>query len=169
MKHITILILVALLTIACNQEPKKSATAPAASSTTAAASQSQTPLLPKLPNTYLQQMWDNGQMIDYLFHDLPFSMNQNEPASIKTNLTYIDEAPVMQVPEGCKPMARQFYQVGGDIIFEADVYFSEQCTFYVFFVDGKPKYANQMAESGRQFFTSMIRQAMKASGNLNQG
>ncbi len=167
MKHTLTLILFILLSTACNQDPKKSTAA--TTKTTATATQAQTPLLPKLPNSYLQQMWENGQMIDYLFHDLPFSMNQNEPASIKTNLTYIDEAPVMRIPDGCKPMARQFYQVGGDIIFEADVYFNEQCTFYVFFVDGKPKYANQMSESGRQFFTSMIRQAMKASGNLNQG
>lgn len=156
-----------MLCISCKQDPK---TAPAVKQPAQQAVAAPTkPILPKLPNQYLQKMWEQGQMIDYLFHDLPFSMNQNEPESIKTNLTYIDEAPVTAIPTGCKPMARQFYQVEGEIIFEADVYFNETCQFYVFFVDNKAMYANQMSQAGQQFFTSMIRQAMQARGNIQNG
>lgn len=167
-KNLFIYLVLILVAAACKTDTKKQPTATSTPSPQTKTS-TQTPLYPKLPNKYLQVMWEQGQMIDYLFHELPFSMNQNESESIKTNLTYIDEAPVMAIPTGCKPIARQFYQVGGDIIFEADVYFDEQCQFYVFFVDNKPMYANQMSKSGQQFFTSMIRQAMQARGNMQNG
>jgi len=115
------------------------------------------------------KMWEEGQMIDYLFHELPFSMNQNEIASIRTNMTYISERALDKIPNNCKPIARQFYQVNGEIIFEGDVYFSEGCKFYVFHVDGKPKYGNYMSDSGIQFFTNMITQALQARQKMGQG
>ena len=167
MKNLLICLVVLPLLMSCKQDakPVKASTPPPAKAAVA----NKAPIYPKLPNQYLQVMWEKGQMIDYLFHELPFSMNQNEPSSIKTNLTYIDEAPVLEIPAGCKPMARQFYQVDGEIIFEADVYFLDNCKFYVFFVDNKPMYANQMSAAGQQFFTSMIRQAMQARGNIQNG
>ncbi len=117
---------------------------------------------PSLTQELLMNIWDNGEMIDYIFHNLPFSMNQTELNSIRTNLTYIDPKPVSEIPTQCKPFARQFYQVGGDIILEADIYFSEGCQFYIFWENGKAKYANYMAESGVQFFNQMVKQAMEA-------
>ena len=127
------------------------------------------PGYPRIPNELLLKMWNEGQMIDYLFHDLPFSMNQNEIASIRTNMTYISEKPLDKIPTKCKPIARQFYQVGGEIVFEGDIYFSEGCQFYVFLVDGKPMYGNYMSEAGIQFFNNMIAQAMQARQNMGQG
>lgn len=123
---------------------------------------------PSLPQEVLMNIWDNGEMIDYIFHNLPFSMNQTELNSIRTNLTYIDPKPVSDMPVNCKPFARQFYQVGGDIILEADIYFSNGCKFYVFVEDGKEKYANYMAESGENFFNQMVQQAMQARQNAGQ-
>lgn len=127
------------------------------------------PGYPKMPNDLLLKMWDEGQMIDFVFHDLPFSMNQNEQASIRTNLTYIADKAVDRIPTKCKPISRQFYQVNGEIIYEADVYFGEGCEFYVFWVDGKPKYSNYMAETGIAFFKNMIQKAMQTRQKIGQG
>lgn len=159
-----------LLVLSCKQDSgSNSTTAGATSAPAATTPQSTTPVLPKIPNELLMQMWNDGHMIDYVFHELPFSMNQNEKASIQTNLTYIDSAPVTQIPDGCVPMARQFYQIStGDIIYEADVYFDKECQLYVFYVDGKATYANQMAQSGKTFFTQMINQAMHARQGIRQ-
>ena len=54
------------------------------------------------------------------------------------------------------------FHIGGDIVSEANVYYSDGCKFYVF-VDGeKPLYANMMSPEGDKFFSSMLSQAMQA-------
>lgn len=116
-----------------------------------------------IPADLVMKMWNEGDLIDYIFHNLPFSMNQTEQASIRTNLTYFSQEAQPNIPSTCKsPFGRQFYGVGGDIIFEADIYLDENCAFYVFFIDGKPKYANKMSEQGRAFFGTMIQKGLEA-------
>lgn len=124
------------------------------------------PTFEKLPETILKRMWNEAEMLDYIFHDLPFSMSQNEKPSIQANMTYIDKFAQPNIPAGCKPAARQFYQVAGNIELEADVYFSEGCYFYVFIIDGKPKYANKMAQDGINFFNTMISKALNAQKGI---
>lgn len=152
-----------ILGLSCNDQKASSSKTPEAKPKVAT-----TKSYPRIPNELMMKVWDEGTMIDYLFHELPFSMSQNEQLSIRTNLTYISEEIVPDIPKSCKPIARQFYQVGSDILFEADIYFSEGCQFYVFIVDNKPTYANQMAPSGVAFFNNMISQAMKARDGVGQ-
>ena len=116
-----------------------------------------------IPQEMVMKVWNEVDMLDYIFHDLPFSMNQTEQASIRTNAGYIGREAKPYIPVDCKPIARQFYQTQGDIWLEADIYFTAECQFYVFFVDGKPSYANVMSEAGKQFFGTMINQALDAS------
>jgi len=151
--------------ISCKSENNNKA---AASTGEASVQTNAKAIYPSLPESALRNIWDNGEMIDYIFHNHPFSMNQTEQNSIRSNLTYIAPDPVMSIPQTCKPFARQFYQVGGDIVLESDVYFGEGCKFYVFFEGGKAKYANQMAPSGVSFFNNMVNQAMKARQNGGQ-
>lgn len=116
-----------------------------------------------VPNEMMKNLWDNCTGIDYLFHKLPFSMSQTDKASIQTNLSYIDRAPQTSIPSNCKPIGRNFFQVNGDIVMEADLYYSEGCQFFVFVENEKPIYANKMTDAGIQFFTNMIQQAMNAA------
>lgn len=165
-----ILVLLISLLLSCKSDPKS---APQLKATPAANAATKTPVAtkpgyPKIPNELLLTMWNEGQMIDYIFHDLPFSMNQDEQASIRTNLTYIADKAVDQMPTSCKSIARQFYQSNGEIIFEAEVYFSDGCQMYVFWQDGKPKYSNYMSEAGVTFFKNMITQAMQTRQKIGQ-
>jgi hypothetical protein len=89
-------------------------------------------------------------------------MNQTEQASIRTNLTYFSSDPQAHIPTECKPMGRQFFGIQGNIVLEADIYYSDNCAFYVFFIDGKARYANKMSESGQAFFSNMIKQGLQA-------
>lgn len=160
-----IIILSIFLLFSCNADKSKAPAKAAQNPTPAISNAEMKSGYPSLPQNVLMNIWDNGEMIDYIFHNLPFSMNQTELNSIRTNLTYIDPKPVDNFPASCKPFARQFYQVGGDIVLEADIYFSEGCQFYVFVEDGKEKYANYMAEAGTNFFNQMVKQAMEARSN----
>ena len=146
-----------LLAISCKNSESKSKTAGAE---TAQAS------FEKLPKEMVQKLWEQADLLDFIFHDLPFSMNQSEKPSIQANISYISQVPLLSIPEGCKAIARQFYGIQGEIVLEADVYFSEGCYFYVFIVDGQPKYANQMNENGKGFFKNIIAQALNTTSNM---
>ena len=116
-----------------------------------------------IPQEIIMDIWNNADLLDYIFLDFPFSMSQDQQASIRTNVSYIGREAQSVIPEGCKPMARQFFGKQGNIFLEADIYFNDNCRFYVFFIDGKATYANKMSQEGVQFFNTMISQALKAS------
>ncbi len=121
------------------------------------------PEIPGAPQELMVKLWNECTYLDYIFHNLPFSMSQDEQPSIRANLNYISTVPLGRIPSNCKPIGRQFFHIGGDIVAEANVYYDRDCKFYVF-VDGeKPLYANVMSQEGDNFFSSMIAQAIQAT------
>lgn len=124
------------------------------------------PIYPVLPSELALKLFHEADLLDFIFHDLPFSMSQSEKPSIQTNISYIGNDPVMEIPQGCKSIARQFYQIQGEIILESDVYYSEGCYFYIFYEDGQAKYANMMSTNGIGFFGNVLQQAINASKNI---
>lgn len=115
------------------------------------------PIFPVMPLEQQSYLFDNVQLIDYIFFDLPFSLNQSEKPSIQSNIAGIWREPVME--NNCKPIARVFYQVEGEIVVEADLFFSQpDCHHYVFYQDGKAMYANQMALPNIQFYSQFLNQ-----------
>ncbi len=121
--------------------------------------------LPIIPKELLKNLWDNCTGIDYLFHNLPFSMSQTDQSSIRTNLSYFDNKPVPQLSTTCKPIGRIFFQAKGDVAHDVDLYYSDGCKYFVLVENEKPKYANLMSETGDKFFNNMILQAMKTAKN----
>lgn len=126
------------------------------------------PEIPGISQDAYQRLLDSCTYIDYIFHDLPFSMSQNEKADLSQNVMFIDtKRPVGQLNPACKPAARKFFSIKGVIVYDVDVYISPACSYYVF-VDkaGKPLFANQMTESGRNFYNNILKQV---SGATSQG
>lgn len=152
------------LAIGCKGDTNSKASAPTTSNVTKTVTANQ---IPSVPAELMKKLFMECDYTDYIFHDLPFSMSQDEQASIRANLNYVSTEPIGSIPAGCKPMGRQFYHINGEIVLEANVYYDANCKFYVF-VDGeKPLYANKMTETGEKFFSSMIAQAGAAQqGNL---
>jgi len=167
MRHILAISLLLSLLSCKNDANKTTANNNNASTATPTTSTPVTPEYEVLPNDVLMEYWNKCTLIDYIFHDLPFSMNQSEQASIRTNLTYIDGNVQPNIPAGCKALARQFYQIDGEILMEADVYFSPGCEFYIFYV-GDKKYANKMAQTGKEFFRTMISKGVNAQKQMTQ-
>ncbi len=124
-------------------------------------------IYPVLPAELHQSLFNKVDYIDFIFHDYPFSMSQSEKQSIQTNISYIGREPVFDIPASCKPIARSFFQIEGEIILEADIYYSEACYFYVFVQDGKAKYANNMSQSGIGFYKNILAQAVNTAKGIN--
>lgn len=118
--------------------------------------------LPRPDVPMMQKLWDECDYTDYIFHNLPFSMSQDEQPSIRANINYMSTEVNEWIPSNCKPMARQMFHIKGEIVVEADVYFSDDCKFYVFVEKEKPYASLKMSESGIQFFETSIKQAMNA-------
>lgn len=119
------------------------------------------PEIPGIPQDVMQKLLNECTYVDYIFHVLPFSLSQSEDPSIKQNINFIDiTKPVGRIPKGCKADGRKFFQIKGEIVYDVDVYITNNCKFYVF-VDkkNKPIYANYMNQSGINFYDNIIRQA----------
>ncbi|MCE2790637.1 MAG: hypothetical protein LW630_12095 [Saprospiraceae bacterium] len=119
------------------------------------------PGLPSVPSEILNQLMDECTGIDYVFNELPFSLSFQEEPGIDQNIAFIDPyVPVGLIPPGCKPLARKLFLIKGEIAYEADVYYSGKCQFYVFIgKDKKPQYANGMTRAGIEYYKQVFQQA----------
>jgi len=118
--------------------------------------------LPSVPLEVMQRLYEKATYVDYIFYDLPFSLSQDNSASIRSNLELIGNQPLKSLGINCKPIGREFFQIDGNIEYEADLYYSDGCYGYVFYKDGKQVYANMLSEKGMNFYRNIISQAMGA-------
>ena len=167
MKVILILVVMGMM-ISCNGDQKKSKT-PTAS--VAHQEPSVNPddyfNLPSLPQAEMKRLFDEATYVDYIFYTLPFSISQDNKASIHANLNMISPEKMNGISKSCKPIGREFFHIEGEIVYEADLYFSDGCFGYIFLKDEKPVYANKLSSEGGQFYSNLIKQSNQiATGNL---
>lgn len=122
----------------------------------APAQQLSKPGLQALPAEMINKMLAEVDYIDYIWHDLPFSLSQEEKEGINTNISFISSEAVPVLSPECKPIGRKFYNIKGETIATADVYFSPGCYYYVFLDGEKPIYANKITAQGINFYTQII-------------
>lgn len=120
-----------------------------------------TATLPAFPKDSILVLFDQCDYIDFVFYNGNFSISQNEQASIRSSLGHISPEAAPMQPE-CKPMGRIFYQINGENRAQADFYFSQNCLYYIFMEDNKPKYANKMTEQGFNFFKNIFTQIQQS-------
>ena len=120
--------------------------------------------LPSLPMVTLEYLWNNCDFIDYVFYELPISMSLDNQKTIQYVLGHIAEDPAPLRPQ-CKSIGRIFYQVDGENVLEADMYFSEGCTYLAFREGGEVKYANYMTQDGVNYLNNNFQQV----NQMNKG
>lgn len=123
--------------------------------------------LQPLPIIELQRLFEDATYVDYIFYDLPFSISQSDQASIRQNILLIGQNMPTSISERCKPLGREFFHVGGDIVWEAEVYHSNNCYGYVFLKDGKAVYANAFSDEGKKFYANLIAQGKQMQNQMN--
>ena len=122
-----------------------------------------------LPNDLMQKLYNEATYIDYIFYNLPFSISQDDKPSIHSNLQLISGEKLGPIPTSCKPIGREFFHIGGNIAFEADIYFQDGCYGYVFLDGKKPIYANKVSEGGMKFYSNIINQATQIQNKALNG
>lgn len=99
---------------------------------------------------------DSVDHIDYIFYDLPLSINQDGKPNVLRDLSYLSTTAVEGIPEGCKPMARKIYLGQGNIITEADLFFMDGCYLQIFYKEQEPIYGNLLTAQGAQYYGNMM-------------
>ncbi len=107
---------------------------------------------PSITIEILNKLYEECTYMDYIFNELDFSISQDNPNSIRASIKFISTSVPSEIPEGCTSMGRKFFHIDGEIVLEAEVYYSPQCAFYVFYENGKAIYANTMTKEGLNFY-----------------
>ncbi|GEM_PF-200263 len=115
-----------------------------------------------LPQETLSLIAETGDYIDYIFHDYPISFSQSEPSAVRQVAGFIDPEPT-SMPEGCQPTAIVAFISQGEVLAEADLYFMDGCSHFVFFDDNRnPTYAHPLRQQGKQYYESVLNQYFDA-------
>jgi len=118
------------------------------------------PAYPSIPDSTMQYLWQHCDFVDYIFYELDFSVSQDDPDQVRRSLQHVSRA-IPKPGDDCRPIGRLFYQVDGENALEADIYFSSDCQYYLFYRDGQPAYANAMTPAGIQFYEYLLTQVGK--------
>ena len=154
MRLITLSLITALLLASCEQGSKEPQQQPEQT----AAPQPAATTLPSLPMDILKNLWDNCDYVDYVFYNLPISMSLNNQPSIQNSLSHIASDPAPVLPQ-CKSIGRLFYQIKGENVQMAEIYFTAGCTYFVFLKDDKPAYSNYITPEGVAYLNNIFSQA----------
>ena len=140
--------------VSCDQGTKEQPAKPAVPAQQQAAAAT----LPGVPMEVVKNLWEHCDYVDYLFYNLPISMSLNNQPSIRNALSHIasDAAPT---PPQCKSIGRIFYQIKGENVQMAEIYFTPGCTYFVFLKDDKPAYANYMTPEGVDYLNNIFKQS----------
>ncbi|MGB3545451.1 MAG: hypothetical protein WBA17_00640, partial [Saprospiraceae bacterium] len=100
-------------------------------------------------------LWENSSHMDVVFYQLPISLNQDNQEGVRSTLAHIAETPPVIDP-GCQSIGRIFFTVGTENKETAEIYFNKTCVYFVWLENEKPAFANQMTDSGVQFFNNLF-------------
>lgn len=150
-------LLLPLLLCTCGPASDNSVTAdttPPPPPPTAAVDRGETPY-PNIPFERLQYIYDNATYLDATFYDLPISINQKEQSQIRSTLSGVGNEAMNYAPT-CKAIGHIWFQINGENVEEADIYFQDPCAGYVWYDDGKPAYSSALTEQGANFYLSIF-------------
>ncbi len=114
--------------------------------------------LPSITVEEMKSLWTSTNQIDYIFYNLPISSSIDNNPSAQVHLRHVSDTPannttIARCPTG---LGRAFYKASGEDLLEAEIFFSEQCAFFIFYKNGKATYSNLMTQEGVNFFNQMV-------------
>jgi hypothetical protein len=124
--------------------------------------------LPGYPKEKVLNLVDSCDYIDIIFYYHEFSINQSNPKDIRGMLNYVSTVSPETLNAGCQPIGRIFFQIDGRNAAEADIFFQQECLYFLFYEDGKYAYANNLTQSGVNFFSNIFAQVKVQQNAIQQ-
>ena len=120
--------------------------------------------LPPVPEEFIVNAYKTIDHIDYLFRNTNFSVSQDEPDAIKHTISLLSPGEVSSVDPACKPNVRMTYLSQGNIMFDTEMYITENCVFVEYYIDNKKTYQSSFSEEGFNFLINIINSASSGRG-----
>lgn len=177
MKQLIFISILAVFLWACGSETDTEKTpetsTPANTESTTADPNTTANTLPGYPQEKVKVLFDSCDYVDVIFYYESFSINQSTPKDIRGMLNYVSTSVPQTLNAGCQAVGRIFFQIQGRNAAEADIFFQQDCLYFLFYENGKYTYANNLTQSGVNFFSNIFAQvnAQKkaAQQNMQQG
>jgi len=112
-------------------------------------------LYPSVDGKVIEHLWNNCTGVDYIYYNFNFSMNRDAQNDIRNSLIHIGKEAAL-IRDDCKPLGRIMFKDDDGIKLEADLYFSKNCTYFIFMENNKPVQANFMSDEGIKFFNGVF-------------
>lgn len=113
---------------------------------------------PALSGEELSILTNSTKVMDYIFFDLPYSINIDQPSSIFTMMSYVTvDTPVNY--GGCgNPIATIMFNMQDGNQRRADLFFSNTCAYYVFYDESGSKvtHANEINDFGKEYYNKIV-------------
>jgi hypothetical protein len=168
MKKIFLLVFTACLLVACGSEEKpETKEAPAQTQTQPAVAGTENPY-PGYPQERVKLLFDSCDYVDVIFFQESFSINQHTQKDIRGMLNYISQNTPKTLNPACQPIGRIFFQIDGRNEASANIFFQQECLYFLFLEDEKPVYANGFTESGVNFFNNIFAQVNSQKKAMQQ-
>lgn len=112
--------------------------------------------LPSLPLERMKRLWEETTQLDYIFLNLPISMNMDNQEAIRSSLSHFAPDGVT-LNTNCKQHdGTMLFAVEGEIIEECQFFYQDGCKYFVWLENGKKTYANAITPSGLEFMEKMF-------------
>ena len=160
---LAILLLVVLVSCQNNSTTKQTDSTNSGTTSSQPAATTTSVVYPSIPLETIQNVFKKTDYIDYVFYELPFSMNHGKKSDIQNAIRYISTTPLTSDLPQCASIGRIFYQAEGKILTEAEFHFNEErkCFYLVFLEDGKPAYSNLLTTTGMKNYSNIFAQVSK--------
>ena len=122
--------------------------------------------LEAFPAAEIEKLRSTVTKIDLVFFKDGVSMSLDNPQAVAYALNAVSPTKATRKPN-CQPVARMFMSAGKESAAEADVFFSNGCTYFEVFEDKKPSYVNEMTPAGKSFFNDNLGQAIPGFQRVN--
>ena len=119
----------------------------------------------------IQRIQNEGTQLDIVFPGKPMSVSQSNKQSILQSVSFFSKAPAPD-PIPCNSMGRIFYAADGENLYDIEVYFEQNCTYFVFLENDKRIGACLMSPQGVNFFNQIVgqgKQMTKQAEQIRQG
>jgi len=140
-----LLLAIAILTFSCGSSDQNKQ----AESTVVAES------APGMTNEQFTHLLNNTTNIEYIFIDYPISFSQSETNAVRQAVMFI-EMKTARPDANCNPTAMVIFMGGGEILAEGNIYFLEDCAYFVFEKDREPTYFHRLSQTGYQFYNQVL-------------
>ncbi|MEM8526377.1 MAG: hypothetical protein AAGG68_17170 [Bacteroidota bacterium] len=152
--RLILLLTISLLFFQCGDKKKEATTASTDTLTTTTSSSD----FESIPREKMEFLWNNCGSIDFIVIDQPYSISANNQQQARAFLRHVSMDVATPI-SNCKKTATISYLGSDGILLDADLYFADLntgCNYFVFYEEGKPKYANRITQEGFDYYKQIF-------------